>query len=257
MKNFLNAIFITLFIVVLLSGCRTAHSVMHEETAVISETTAVSLLSESEASVREIITETDTIIESVTSQKSDKPVSSVSEFSLENDIETGDTDITEQNTDEWDTSEFLIIHDYRNWSTIFQYSATVISLDGTVKNLDFVELTDISDKRRGRDIDWEECEEIILNCMNDEAYPENGKINPIPEDIINSLKTLGTPVLDNEERVAADAGQHSTYAAVGTEDGRKLIKIGEYGDSVYKSSDEKVNELYHRICEYDGFESGW
>lgn len=160
----------------------------------------------------------------------------------------------------WDLSELMFVQDYIKDAKNFEHEATVISLDGTVKKIDFTAMPEVNALSRDEydaDIYFDKCNEIIMNCMEDDGIPKYGNIGPIPGDIIDLINKTGyISLISRNDTVGDGDGRICTYIAAGDGDERRLIKIGECGNVNYFAADVKVSGLYERICEYAGF-AGW
>lgn len=160
---------------------------------------------------------------------------------------------------EWDLSELMFVQEYINAAGDFAHEATVVSLDGTVKKIDFASMPELSVKLENGFYEYgdylEKCNEVTLNCMDNADIPVDDKIGPVPADIIDLINETGDITLIGNYSGVSETGQTCTYLAVGLDAEKRLVKIGEWGDVSYFAADVKVTGLYERICEYAGFKS--
>ncbi|MCL2638584.1 MAG: leucine-rich repeat domain-containing protein [Oscillospiraceae bacterium] len=153
-------------------------------------------------------------------------------------------------TGEWDVSELALVIDI---SSKASQHAFIVSLDGAVKRVEF----SWEEAPRGGDYqNWRKG--LIMDSLNDSNYPIEARFDRIPNNIIESIRTLEPFVLDYYLGTNPDGGSIRHYVAVGLGEEKRLIQIGAAQHNYFylKSFDnEKVNEL--AVNMWDWYSEQW
>jgi hypothetical protein len=154
---------------------------------------------------------------------------------------------------EWDVSELALAFEVRG--KVDLHRVTIINLDGTVRRIDFPK-DEAPSWSWGDDYEsfykayqeWRE--KFILNSVSNNSILATERFDSIPDDIVESVRTLGVFTLDASYDDIPDAARHNTYLVVGSGENRRLIDIGNGVFIEAASFDDVVNELAKRIREW-------
>jgi hypothetical protein len=154
---------------------------------------------------------------------------------------------------EWDVSDFIILIDdgvvSYNWVR-GTHNVFVISRDGTVKGIEFNFMTIVDNEYISMDNWYYIFKDVVLKSVRDDSLPVLAQVDEIPDDIIESVKTLGLSKVDYSQMFSTGYSGTGILLVVGSGENTHLINIGRRGGSWTLSFDEVVNELYERIDEW-------
>jgi len=153
---------------------------------------------------------------------------------------------------EWDVSELYVVFYDRKMNDSLEeiYEATIVNLDGEIKTTDFNFTTYWE-----QDTDWNVREKevfakYLFEAINDKNFPITAQFDKIPDDIIESARTLEPFVLDVAQEHSTSSIKSGIYIVVGSGENRRIVEIGFRRGTWHFSTDERVNELAERIREW-------
>jgi hypothetical protein len=154
---------------------------------------------------------------------------------------------------EWDVSELVILIDdgvmAYNRRPEF-YNAIFINLDGTVRAVGLSFSLPSAEGYVSTEIWYNSNKDLVFNSAKDDSLPIIAQFDKIPDDIVESVRTLGLSMANVAQMHSTGYTGTGIFLIVGAGEKTHFIEIGRRGGTWYIGFDEEVNELYRRIDEW-------